>query len=105
MLWAADHAPRELSVGRSTAVALVANRVAPGLLDRYLARAGYDSQQLAEPVDPDRPDNLFEPRPGDHGAHGRFDDRALDHSWQLAARLAVGDTWRRLTHARARRAA
>lgn len=105
VLWAAHHAPRELSVGRSTALALVANRIAPGLLDRYLARAGYDSQQLAEPVDPNRPDNLLEPRPGDHGAHGRFDDRALDHSWQLVARLAIGDAWRRLTQPRAGRAA
>ncbi len=91
IVWAAEHAPKELSVGRSTALALVANRIAPGLLDRYLARTGYDSQQLPEPVDADRPDNLWEPIDGDHGAHGRFDQRALARSLQLTGRTAVGD--------------
>jgi short-subunit dehydrogenase len=91
VVWAADHAPKELSVGSSTALALLANRIAPGLLDRYLARTGYQSQQLDEPVDRDRPDNLWEPVGGDHGAHGRFDDRAHRGSWQLDARTALGD--------------
>ena len=91
ILWAAEHAPKELSVGRSTALALLANRVSAGLLDRYLARAGYAAQQLDEPVDPDRPDNLWTPVGGDHGAHGRFDRHALAHSWQLTARTALGD--------------
>lgn len=91
VVWAAEHAPRELSVGRSTVLALLANRIAPGLLDRYLARTGYDSQQLAEPLGSGRTDNLFEPRPGDHGAHGRFDARSADCSLQLRARIALGD--------------
>ncbi len=91
IVWAAEHAPRELSVGRSTALALLANRIAPGILDRYLARAGYDSQQLPEPVDADRPDNLWQPVQGDHGAHGRFDRRALPRSLQLVGRMAIGD--------------
>ena len=42
----------------------------PGLLDRYLARTNYEAQQSEEPEDPDRPDNLWSPVPGDPGAHG-----------------------------------
>jgi NADP-dependent 3-hydroxy acid dehydrogenase YdfG len=90
VVWAALHAPRQMSVGYSTALALIANRVAPGLLDRYLARTGYDSQQLDEPVEPGRRDNLFRPIEGDHGAHGRFDGRASAHSLQLSLRMAIG---------------
>ena len=63
--------------------AVEGNKVAPGLLDEYLARTAYDGQQTDEPVDPDRPSNLFEPVPGDHGAHGIFDERAHAESFQL----------------------
>lgn len=56
IVWAAEHAPRTLKVGLPTLLAIYANRVAPGLLDRYLGRTGYDSQQHDEPVDPDRPE-------------------------------------------------
>jgi NAD(P)-dependent dehydrogenase (short-subunit alcohol dehydrogenase family) len=97
VLWAAAHAPKELSVGRSTVLALAANRISAGLVDRYLARTGYDSQQLTEPVDADRRDNLWNASRGDPGAHGRFDDRALATSWQLTARMAVGDVAAALT--------
>ena len=96
IVWAADHAPKELSVGGSTAVVLLANRVAPTLFDRYLARTGYASQQSDHPVGPHRPDNLFQPVDTDHGAHGDFDRRAHEHSWQLTARTAVGGMARTL---------
>ena len=82
---AAEHPRRELWVGGPTVKALLGNRLAPGLLDRYLARTGYDSQQTAEPIEPDRPDNLDEPLPGDRGAHGPFDAEARPRSLQLAA--------------------
>jgi hypothetical protein len=83
VLYAARHPRRELWVGGSTALAIVGNRVAPGLADHYLARTGLDAQQTGEPEDEGRPDNLFAPVPGDHGAHGRFDGRAASFSWQL----------------------
>jgi NAD(P)-dependent dehydrogenase (short-subunit alcohol dehydrogenase family) len=86
VVWAADHHPRELNVGASTSVAIAGNKMAPGLGDWYLARTGYDSQMTDEPDDPDRPYNLWEPLPGDHGAHGDFDDRAHDQSLQWWAR-------------------
>jgi MYXO-CTERM domain-containing protein len=85
VVWAATHRRRQLWVGGSTAATLVANKVAPGLLDRYLGRKGYRSQQTDQPRDPDRPANLWAPVGGDHGAHGRFDDRSHAYSVQLMA--------------------
>ena len=46
--WAARHRRRELWVGAPTVQAILANRVAPGLLDHYLAATGYDAQQTTE---------------------------------------------------------
>lgn len=81
--WSAHHKRREITVGAQNAVLLWGNKIFPGIGDWYLARTGYKSQQTNEPRDPDRPDNLFTPVPGDHGAHGAFDARAQDSSWQL----------------------
>jgi NAD(P)-dependent dehydrogenase (short-subunit alcohol dehydrogenase family) len=84
VVYAALHPERgDLTVGASTLRAIWGNRVAPEALDRYLARTGYRSQQTGEPERPDRPDNLWTPLPGDHGAHGAFDSRARAHSAQL----------------------
>ena len=77
--YAAEHpARREWWVGTSTMLTLAGNAVAPGLLDRYLARRGIDSQLTAEASRPDAPIDLFTPADQGHdfGAHGRFDDRA-----------------------------
>lgn len=98
ILWAAMHRRRELSVGAPTVAAIVGNKIASGLFDRYLARTGYDSQQTDQPADRDRPDNLWAPLPGDHGAHGRFASRSTTSSPQawvnehraIALGLAVG---------------
>jgi hypothetical protein len=86
VLWATRHPQRQLMVGWPTVRAIVGNAVAPSLADRFLARNGYDAQQTDEPVEPDRPDNLFEPAPGRQGAHGPFDARARRRSLQLWAR-------------------
>ncbi len=99
IIWAADQRRREVLVGWPTVEATIGNTLAPGFVDRYLARAGYDSQQTAEPVPPNRPDNLFESVHRDAGAHGRFDSRArssstllwvLMHQRVLAGVAAVG---------------
>jgi NAD(P)-dependent dehydrogenase (short-subunit alcohol dehydrogenase family) len=74
---------RDLKVGASTVRAIWGNRFAPGWLDAYLAKTGYDSQQTDEPEPPGRPDNLWTALPGDPGAHGPFDARAHSHSLQL----------------------
>jgi NAD(P)-dependent dehydrogenase (short-subunit alcohol dehydrogenase family) len=86
IVWAADHAPREFNVGLPSVLTIWGNKLAPGLGDRYLARTGYAGQQTAEPEDPNRPDNLWEPLPGDYGAHGDFDARAHARSPQLWVR-------------------
>ena len=88
VLYAADHPRRkQYYVGASTTATILANRLAPALLDRYLARTGYDSQQTKSREDPGRPDNLWEPvdqPPGeDHGAHGEFDGKSHSRSAQL----------------------
>ncbi|WP_439680572.1 SDR family oxidoreductase [Embleya sp. MST-111070] len=87
VVYAADHPRRrEYRVGASTVATVAANRAFPALLDRYLARTGYASQQTDHPSDEDRPDNLDRPlddAPGtDRGAHGDFDDRAHARSLQ-----------------------
>jgi NADP-dependent 3-hydroxy acid dehydrogenase YdfG len=81
--YAAYKPRRELRVGVSTVASIVGEKIAPGLLDRYLARTGYESQQTNEPEDPNRPNNLWNPVPGEFAAHGRFDNRAHGASWQL----------------------
>lgn len=83
IVWAAQNPRRELNVGIGTTLAIVANSFAPGLLDHYLARVGFDNQQSDEPEEPGRPDDLFQPLPGDAGAHGVFGDRAKTISPQL----------------------
>jgi len=92
IVWAAERAPREVNVGWSTFEAITGNKLAPGLLDRYLARTGYDGQQTDEPASGGRVDNLWEPIPGDRGAHGRFDDEARaasTHFWAVRHRRAL----------------
>jgi len=95
IVWASEHGRREVYVGMPTDVAIVGNKLAPGLADRYLARTGFDSQQTHEPEDPDRRDNLWRAVDDirDFGPHGRFGTRAKRRSWQLWAtehRGAIG---------------
>jgi short-subunit dehydrogenase len=82
IVWASHHPRREVSVGTPTVLAVWGNKFIPGLLDRYLGASGFDSQQTQEPVSSNRPNNLFEPLPGDHGAHGSFGSRSSKRSIQ-----------------------
>jgi NAD(P)-dependent dehydrogenase (short-subunit alcohol dehydrogenase family) len=90
IVWAAQHRRNELWVGWPAVKAIWGNKLIPRELDYYLARTGYDSQQTDEPVDQDRKDNLWEPLPGDHGAHGSFDNRAHRRSYQWWANTHRG---------------
>jgi NAD(P)-dependent dehydrogenase (short-subunit alcohol dehydrogenase family) len=90
VVYAADHPKRrEYWVGATTAATLLANAVAPGLLDRYLGKTGFKSQQTKEPHDPTAPENLWKPADGEGGrdftSHGAFDDRSHERSPQLWA--------------------
>jgi short-subunit dehydrogenase len=80
--WAAAHPRREVKVGWPTVLAIWADRLVPALADRYLARSGYEAQQSDDPAPLGHRDNLWDPVPGDHGAHGRFDARARGFSLQ-----------------------
>jgi NAD(P)-dependent dehydrogenase (short-subunit alcohol dehydrogenase family) len=84
IVWASAHDRREVAVGLPTLMAILGDKIAPGLLDRYLARNGFAGQQTDRPVDPDRRDNLLQPvdDEADFGAHGDFDAVARPRSWQ-----------------------
>lgn len=98
VLYAAAHPERRAYwVGIATAGTIIANRVAGGLLDRYLARTGVASQQTHDTRPEDQAVNLWQPADGseghDYGAHGPFDDRAFGHSpqqWASQHRRALG---------------
>ncbi|HEX2173381.1 MAG TPA: short-chain dehydrogenase, partial [Dehalococcoidia bacterium] len=92
ILHAAERPGREMIVGGSVWQAIIGQKVIPGLLDRYLARKGYDAQQTDYPVEAGRPDNLYDPVPGDYGAHGPFLTESKGRSLQLWVRLHQGTT-------------
>jgi hypothetical protein len=85
----ADHYRRQMFIGLSTVIVIQGNKILPGFGDWYLGKTGFKSQQTGEPADPHRPNNLWQPVDdkggGDHGAHGAFDSRAMNRSWQLWA--------------------
>lgn len=81
--WAAHHRRRELNVGITSSIVIFGNKWAPGFGDHYLALQGYGAQQRDEPVDPEAPDNLWKPVPGNFAAHGVFDDIAIRRSPQV----------------------
>ncbi|MES9603835.1 SDR family oxidoreductase, partial [Actinomadura sp. NPDC000929] len=90
LVYAAEHPRRrEYWVGGSTVGTILADKFATGLLDRYLARTGFKSQQTEKRTRPDQPANLWEPADGtpgrDHGSHGRFDEQAHARSPQMWA--------------------
>jgi NAD(P)-dependent dehydrogenase (short-subunit alcohol dehydrogenase family) len=91
--WTARSGEREVYVGAPTWKTIWGERIAPGVADHYLAKNGYSGQQADEPVNGDRPDNLFAPVEGDHGAHGRFEKGTRRRSpllWLGKHRRAIG---------------
>jgi len=83
IFYAATHRRRQIRVGYPTVQTILAGRIAPGLIDRYLAKAGYSGQLSETPLGPNAPANLYEPVPGDYGAHGRFDKSSKSRSWEM----------------------
>jgi hypothetical protein len=83
IVFGALHPRRQIWVGLPTVRAILANRMAPSLIDRYLAKFGYSGQLSDKVSDPEAPGNLFEPVAGDYGAHGRFDAQARNTSWEM----------------------
>lgn len=86
IVWAADHAPREMQVALPTVKAILGQKVIPGLLDRYLAGAGWEPQFVDEPNRQDG-DILFGTLPGDPGAHGPYRAREQGADLQMQLRM------------------
>lgn len=93
-VWRAAHSgAREYWVGGTAIQSIVGQMVSPTLMDAYLADAAWAPQLSSTPETPGRPDNLFEPVPGDQGARGRFGDKAKPKALILdpeQARAAIG---------------
>lgn len=81
----AKNPEREVYVGYPTLKTIIGNKVVPAYLDRYLAETGYQGQQTNDPVSPDRENNLWQPVPGDRGAHGDFAAQSTDFSLETLA--------------------
>jgi hypothetical protein len=89
--WAAHQRHREVFVGWPTARAIWGQRFIPGVLDHFAARLAWDGQMYDGAQDPSRPVDLYDPVPGHQGAHGAFDSRAQDHSWEV--QLTMQASW------------
>ena len=82
---------REYWVGSPTVMAIVGQKFIPGLLDRYLGKTGYKSQQIPEePKDPNAPNNLYNFVPGVHSARGKFSNRSKRTSAEVFVTLHRG---------------
>ncbi|MBF0334468.1 MAG: SDR family NAD(P)-dependent oxidoreductase, partial [Alphaproteobacteria bacterium] len=100
IVWAAGAGRREVMLGPATVLAIWANKFAPGLIDRYLARTNYRAQQRSRPASPAAPSNLFETVGAGHRTRGSFDDEAREDSlqwtlsrhrrWLAAGAVALG---------------
>jgi len=83
---------REIFVGLSTVEAVVGNKIFPRFMDHVLAHTGFEGQLTDTPENPGRPDNLWEPVPGDFGAQGDFGVEAKEHTFTQWVRSHRGFT-------------
>ncbi len=95
--WAAHHRRREVFVGAPTPAVIYGQNIIPGFFDWYLGNTGLASQQTADLEDENRPDNLFEPAPGNFGARGVLSKKAINFSPQSWASLHRGQAGLLLT--------
>jgi NAD(P)-dependent dehydrogenase (short-subunit alcohol dehydrogenase family) len=90
VLHCCEHPVRELPVGWGAQKLLWGQKLSPRVGDRILLRNGWRSQHTQELKPTDSPDNLFQPLPGDPGAHGRFDEHSRATSAWTWLRLRRG---------------
>lgn len=90
IVYAATHSRREIFVGFSTFQAIIGNKIFPEYVDRVLAKGGIKGQQTDTPTEDDRKNNLWNPVPGDHGAHGSFSNQAVGKSFVLWLTMNTG---------------
>lgn len=86
IVWAAEHAPREMLLGLSTMSAVLGQKVMPGPLDTHLATAAWEPQFVDAPND-QTDDILFHTLPGDPGAHGPYRERERGADLQMRLRM------------------
>jgi NAD(P)-dependent dehydrogenase (short-subunit alcohol dehydrogenase family) len=91
IVWASNHRRREVFVGWPSVKAVLANKLAPGILDRILAKQGYSGQLTEEPKPSSACENLYTPCDTNPGAHGRFDREARAYSlqWIISSHRAL----------------
>ncbi len=82
-----EHPVRELPLGWGAQKLLWGQKLSPRAGDLVLRRNGWKGQHTGEPKPIGSPDNLFEPLPGDRGAHGRFDARSRSSTVWTSLRL------------------
>ena len=82
-----EHPIRELPLGWGSQKALWGQKISPRAGDLVLVKQGWKGQHTGEDKPVGSPDNLFEPLPGDKGAHGRFSDRSRDSTLWTSLRL------------------
>ncbi len=89
VVWAAEHAPREMLIGRPTVQAVWGQKLLPALLDLYLGKKGVKPQMADQPNEQHGQDILFETLPGDPGAHGPYRDRERGPDLQMRLRTRL----------------
>ena len=89
VLRCAEKPIRELPVSWGAQKLLWGQKLSPRAGDWTLRRIGWRKQHTDDPKPVDSPDNLFEPLPGDPGAHGRFDGQAKASTVWTRLRLLI----------------
>ncbi|MGI8612571.1 MAG: SDR family oxidoreductase [Nocardioidaceae bacterium] len=84
----AEHPRRTMWVGLPTVLTILGNRLAPALLDAYLARTNVKGQQSPDHDPPGAQSNTWQPVYGaEVAAHGSFDEQAYAHSPELRPKV------------------
>ncbi|HEV2128768.1 MAG TPA: SDR family NAD(P)-dependent oxidoreductase [Thermomicrobiales bacterium] len=86
VVWAADHAPREMLIGRPSLQTVWAQKFFPSLLDLYLGKTGYTPQMVDDANNQNGRDILFETLSEDPGARGPYNDKEQGPDLQMRLR-------------------
>jgi NAD(P)-dependent dehydrogenase (short-subunit alcohol dehydrogenase family) len=89
VLRCAEKPIRELPVSWGAQKLLWGQKLSPRVGDWMLRRMGWKNQHTDEAKPVDSPDNLYDPLPGDPGAHGRFDGQAKTSTAWTRLRLLI----------------
>jgi NAD(P)-dependent dehydrogenase (short-subunit alcohol dehydrogenase family) len=76
ILYAAEHPNREIVVGGPGKLMIVMQNIAPGLLDLFFTRFGFNGQKTSEPKMTIDPHSLYEPVRGEARVEGDFSAEA-----------------------------